>query len=97
MLPCEMARYIAGFWREARKYGRFWGRGPHAIDDMADRRHHWPMYFEILGEISEITTFAAGSGIREITRLRKDLWAWPLVQAKGNHACAAGGWHYPFG
>ena len=26
MLPCEMARYIAVFWREARKYGRFWGR-----------------------------------------------------------------------
>src|ERR1700716_1057741 len=25
MLPCEMARYIAVFWREARKYGRFWG------------------------------------------------------------------------
>src|SRR5882672_8159106 len=26
MLPCEMARYITGFWREARKYGRFRGR-----------------------------------------------------------------------
>jgi hypothetical protein len=24
-----MARYIAGFWQEARKYGRFWGaKGP---------------------------------------------------------------------
>jgi hypothetical protein len=43
----------------------------HAIDDTLDRLHHWPMYFEILGEISEITTFAAGSGIREIARLRK--------------------------
>ena len=29
------------------------------------------MPFEILGEISEIETFAAGSGIREIARLRK--------------------------
>jgi hypothetical protein len=29
------------------------------------------MEFEILGEISEIETFAAGSGIRERARLRK--------------------------
>jgi hypothetical protein len=29
------------------------------------------MHFEILGEISEIETFATGSGIREIARLRK--------------------------
>lgn len=29
------------------------------------------MQFEILGEISEIETFATGSGIREIARLRK--------------------------
>jgi hypothetical protein len=29
------------------------------------------MHFEILGEISEIETFASGSGIRERTRLRK--------------------------
>ena len=29
------------------------------------------MQFEILGEISEIETFATGSGIREITRLRR--------------------------
>jgi hypothetical protein len=29
------------------------------------------MYFEILGEIAEIETFAAGSGIRELARLRK--------------------------
>jgi hypothetical protein len=30
-----------------------------------------PMYFEIQGEISDIETFAAGSRIREIARLRK--------------------------
>jgi len=24
MFPCAMARYIAGFWPEARKYGLFW-------------------------------------------------------------------------
>ena len=29
------------------------------------------MQFEILGEISQVETFAAGSGIREIARLRK--------------------------
>jgi hypothetical protein len=29
------------------------------------------MWFEILGEISEIETFAAGSAIREVARLRK--------------------------
>jgi hypothetical protein len=29
------------------------------------------MRFEILGEISEIETFASGSGIREIVRLRR--------------------------
>ena len=29
------------------------------------------MHFEILGEISDIETFATGSGIREIARLRR--------------------------
>lgn len=29
------------------------------------------MAFEILGEISQIETFASGSGIREIARLRR--------------------------
>jgi hypothetical protein len=29
------------------------------------------MQFEILGEISRVETFAAGSGIREIARLRR--------------------------
>jgi len=29
------------------------------------------MYFEILGEITHVETFAASSGIREIVRLRK--------------------------
>jgi hypothetical protein len=30
-----------------------------------------PMRFEILGQIFDIETFAAGSGIREITRLHR--------------------------
>lgn len=29
------------------------------------------MQFEILGEITEVETFASGSGIREIARLRR--------------------------
>ena len=29
------------------------------------------MHFEIIGEISDVETFAAGSAIREIARLRK--------------------------
>jgi hypothetical protein len=29
------------------------------------------MHFEIVGEISEVETFATGSGIREVARLRK--------------------------
>ena len=29
------------------------------------------MHFQIIGEISDIETFATGSGIREIARLRK--------------------------
>lgn len=30
-----------------------------------------PMYFEILGKITNVETFAVGSSIREIARLRK--------------------------
>jgi hypothetical protein len=29
------------------------------------------MHFQILGEIAEVETFATGSGIRELARLRK--------------------------
>ena len=29
------------------------------------------MYFELIGEITHVETFATGSGIREIARLRK--------------------------
>ena len=29
------------------------------------------MYFEILGQISDVETFATGAGIREIARLRR--------------------------
>jgi hypothetical protein len=33
--------------------------------------HYGRMHFRILGEISHVETFAAGSGIREMARLRK--------------------------
>jgi hypothetical protein len=34
-------------------------------------RHHVPSDFEIIGQVTGTTTFAAGSSIREIGRLRK--------------------------
>jgi hypothetical protein len=33
--------------------------------------HHASMHFQVLGEITHAETFAVGSGIREIARLRK--------------------------
>jgi hypothetical protein len=42
-----------------------------AIDPASQARHDLTMRFEILGEISDIETFATGSGIREIARLRR--------------------------
>jgi hypothetical protein len=42
-----------------------------AIDRAGRLRHDWPMHFEILGDISDIETFATGAGIREIARLRR--------------------------
>jgi hypothetical protein len=70
MFPCEMARYIAGFPAEARKYGLL---PPEtlAIDGIKPRRHDPVMNFKILDEIADIETFAEGSGIREIGRLRR--------------------------
>jgi hypothetical protein len=42
-----------------------------AIDQAKRGRHDLAMLFEILGEISDVETFAIGSGIREIARLRR--------------------------
>ena len=42
-----------------------------AIDPAGWARQVLAMRFEILGEISSIETFATGSGIREIARLRR--------------------------
>jgi hypothetical protein len=43
----------------------------HGVVAEPRRRDDPDMRFEILGEISQIETFATGSGIREIARLRK--------------------------
>ncbi len=42
------------------------------------------MPFEILSEISEVETFAAGSGIREIARLRRIYGRGRWRKRKGN-------------
>jgi len=40
--------------------------------DLPERTHHdRAMQFEVLGDISDIETFATGAGIREIARLRR--------------------------
>ena len=41
------------------------------------------MYFEIIGEITDIERIAAGSSIREITRLRKQFGAGRWRKLKG--------------
>jgi hypothetical protein len=53
------------------------------------------MYFEILGEISDIETFAVGSGIGEIAPAAAGLWARPLAKAQGDCPREVGRWHYP--
>jgi len=52
------------------------------------------MSFEILGQISDVETFAAGSGIREIARLRRLYGARSLAQAQRYCARPIGGWFY---
>jgi hypothetical protein len=42
-----------------------------AIDLAGRYLHHPGMYFEIVGNISDIETIAQGTGIREIARLRR--------------------------
>jgi len=36
------------------------------------------MYFEIVGEVTHVETFAAGSSIREVARLRKFYGRWAV-------------------
>src|ERR1700730_4370217 len=44
MFPCEMARYIAGFWREARKLGRFSGpQGEQGLGFPAHSQRFFPL------------------------------------------------------
>lgn len=46
-------------------------RGGARVDDPTAVCHHALMHFEILGEITHVETFAVGSSIRELARLRK--------------------------
>ncbi len=41
------------------------------------------MYFEIIGEVTHVETFAAGSSIREVARLRKLYGRGRLRKRKG--------------
>ena len=43
------------------------------------------MHLQIVGEITHVETFATGSSIREIARLRK-LYRTPTISASGSHA-----------
>jgi hypothetical protein len=54
------------------------------------------MRFEILGEISDIETFAAGSGIREIARLRRIYGRGRWRKREGIAPRSVGGWRYLF-
>jgi hypothetical protein len=55
------------------------------------------MHFEILGEISDIETFAVGSGIGEIARLRRIYGRGRWRKGKGDCPREVGRWHYPVG
>jgi hypothetical protein len=56
------------------------------------------MQFEILNEISDIETFATGSRIREIARLRRVYGPGrSLAQTQGSRSRAVVRWLYPHG
>jgi hypothetical protein len=55
------------------------------------------MCFEIQSEIADIETFAAGTGIREIGRLRKIYGLGRWRKRKGIAPSAVHGWHNPSG
>jgi hypothetical protein len=50
------------------------------------------MRFDVLGEISDVETIAAGSGIREIARLRRLYGRGAVAQAKGHRAHSVARW-----
>ena len=43
-----------------------------------------PMALEIVGEITQIETIAAGAGIRELPRLRRPLWWRSVAEGEGD-------------
>jgi hypothetical protein len=40
------------------------------------------MDFEIIGELTEVVTIAAGTGVRDRARLMKGLWTWQMAKAQ---------------
>jgi hypothetical protein len=46
------------------------------------------MQFEILSEISEVETFATGSGTRETRATAESLWAREVAQTLGDRLCS---------
>ena len=52
------------------------------------------MFFEIVGELSEVETFAIGKSIRELPRLRKTLWQGALAEAEGDRRRETPEWYY---
>jgi hypothetical protein len=56
-------------WRPRRSAG--FHQAPGKLDLPECTRHDRAKRFEILGDISDIETFATGTGIREIARLRR--------------------------
>jgi hypothetical protein len=55
------------------------------------------MQFEIIGEVWQVETFAAGSGIREIARLRRVYGRGRWRKRKGNCPSPIGRWLFAFG
>src|SRR6478609_1621370 len=68
MFPCEMARYIAGFRKEARKYGRFWVFSPRQAPD---RYCFWLWHTLGLWDPPHQSRMRGGHA-KEITRRRCD-------------------------
>src|SRR5665213_4183115 len=62
MLPCEMARYIAGFWREARKYAPFSGHRLRPLTVLGDSDTIRPCTSRFLVEYPTLRPSLRGQG-----------------------------------
>ena len=55
------------------------------------------MDFTIVGDITDIETFAVGKAIREIGRLRKRYGRRAVAEAQGDCPCETVRWYYSLG